>query len=333
MNVRLLQLCFGLLCLVGICFTSLYVYIVRLRYSLYAVRTKRAVEPNTTIVSLVAVKKCGSETIKMMLLAHPGIHRITGTDFPHACSNPDELSQYLRKTANEFPDKRAIVIGDNECFNMPHALNGLGRYRPSKVIVLICNPVKRTFSDYHHILQNNKEYISGDFDTMVNSAVSKFKSRKSDVDFGKDINSLVFRRVLNETFVTRSIYLYGLKDFYDLYPRDDVLVVTGEDVITSPAVVMNKIQSFLDLQQVITANDFVKLPSTGFYCLVENATCPHPPCATANIIRRYCPSSKKSLTTVRGKPVPSPTAVTKLKAFFRPFNEELFDLLGYRFMW
>lgn len=151
----------------------------------------------------------------------------------------------------------------------------------------------------------------------LNKSAQEPKFRPDEQQFGKYLYTLRFsRNKFDQTIVSRGVYVYDVARFLASYPRQDVLIVTGRELIVNPAQVMINIQNLLHVPTFIGRSNFVINKATGFYCLsIHN--------------RRYCLPATKSKTTGVGKPAPDPRFVQKLEDFYEPYNRKLFDLLGY----
>lgn len=139
--------------------------------------------------------------------------------------------------------------------------------------------------------------------------------------FGKYLDNLRLDPAkMDQTIVSRGVYAYDLAHFLSSYHRDDILFITGKELIVTPAQVMIKIQKFVPLPMLLGSSNFVYNSRTGFYCLSVNH-------------RLNCLSDEKSRTTGQGKPTPDPVSVKKLQHFYEPYNKKLAEIVGYEFQW
>ena len=123
------------------------------------------------------------------------------------------------------------------------------------------------------------------------------------------------------------IYSYHLRRWFELFPKEDILIVDGDLLISKPWLVMGKVQSFLQISQFLKEENFFINPETGFYCI--NAT-----------IRRdkTCMGGSKGRTRILNKDEKvtstiSENSKTILQNFYHSFNVDLLNLTEQSFDW
>lgn len=130
---------------------------------------------------------------------------------------------------------------------------------------------------------------------------------------------LIAESDLEHSLISAGLYSFYIKEFLQQYSREDMLFLTGEQLIRDPAGIMKNIQSFLGLPQILGAENFVVDERTGFYCTrLNNQT--------------KCLSVSKSRQGP-GKPAIVPAVEKKLQDFYTPFNADLESIISCRFHW
>ena len=129
-----------------------------------------------------------------------------------------------------------------------------------------------------------------------------------------------------EHFLT-GIYSYHLRRWFELFPKEDILIVDGDLLIKKPWLVMEKVQSFLQISQFLKEENFFTNPETGFYCL------------NAPITRdKTCMGAGKGRTRILNKDEKvtskiSASSKTILQNFYHSFNVDLLNLTEQYFDW
>lgn len=112
-----------------------------------------------------------------------------------------------------------------------------------KIIACLRNPAERAYSDYRYNIQENGRFIRyKNFEDTINN----------DLDF-----------------VKRGFYYTQLKPYFELFPRENILILFYEDLKKDPAKFMEQIFKFLDLKNTSFKPSFVdrKISITGSYII------------------------------------------------------------------
>jgi hypothetical protein len=112
-----------------------------------------------------------------------------------------------------------------------------------KIIACLRNPAERAYSDYRYNIQENGRFtLYKDFEDVL----------KNDKDF-----------------VKRGFYFKQLKEYFELFPRGNILILFYEDLKRDPVEFIHGIYKFLDLKdtQVIPPLSNRKLSITGSYII------------------------------------------------------------------
>ena len=166
-----------------------------------------------------------------------------------------------------------------------------------KFIVLLRNPIDRMMSDY-----------------LEWSASNKFRGLKPLRPFVKQV--LTDNGTVNShcMFLNTSCYSYHICRWLRVFSPKQMCFVDGDKFISQPYTEVKRLEKCLDLTPFFTPEHFVYKNDRGFYCFTRQ-----------NIY--LCMNRNKG----RWHP-PIPANVTdKLKAFFRPWNEQLLSLTGRNF--
>ncbi|CAG9093830.1 unnamed protein product [Plutella xylostella] len=119
--------------------------------------------------------------------------------------------------------------------------------------------------------------------------------------------------------VRLGVYARPLRRWLRRFPRRRLLLVSGERLVADPAAEMARVQEFLGLKKVITEKHFYFNSTKGFPCLLKSETSPTPHCL--------------GKTKGRSHPHIDPSAIERLREFYRPYNERFYELSGINFGW
>ena len=158
-----------------------------------------------------------------------------------------------------------------------------------KLIVLLREPVKRTISHYEQRVKDNK--IKGSLEEVINSELDELHGMTNPA---KTTNEILKNRGWNAN-LAMSLYVYPLERWMNLFPREQFLILTDEDLAQYPAETMKQGFDFLGLPECNSIN--YKPRNVGSYPQIDE-----------NLLSR-------------------------LSNFFRPHNQRLEEFLGRKFNW
>ena len=188
-----------------------------------------------------------------------------------------------------IPEKKGILTGEaSPCFAESGIWNQVFQYFPNlKLIVILRNPVDRAYSHYNHTIGWHSEYH--EFEAAI--AADLEENSQKELLLNGDNSYLK----VDSDYLRLSLYFYWIKEWLQLFPKEQILVLRSEDMYTNPA---------LETQKVF---DFLELP------------------------KYHIPSF---LHTNKGDyNVLDSSLRTRLKNYFKPHNQKLENLLDMKFNW
>ena len=156
----------------------------------------------------------------------------------------------------------------------------------AKLIVLLRNPIERTVSRYHMLWQ--QRLIKQSFATKITQEINNLDKYLAIGEIPREIWE-------NNRNIGNSLYLYHLKRWLDIFPREQLLIVRSEDLYEQPTATLKQIYTFLDMSNH-ELTDYQKY-NRGSYPPI-NAEIRH-----------------------------------TLQEFFNPYNQQLEAYLGMEFNW
>ncbi|XP_015602350.1 heparan sulfate glucosamine 3-O-sulfotransferase 1 [Cephus cinctus] len=261
---------------------------------------------------IIGVRKCGTRALLEMLFLHPQIQKAAGE--VHFFDRDDNYSKglewYRRKMPYSF--KGQITIEKSPSYfvtpEVPERIRAMNS--SVKLLLIVREPVTRTISDYTQLRTHA---------ATASSASASLATPRSTVP-GRSFEELVMRTdgSINESYrpVAISLYHTYMHRWLEVFNRNQILVVNGDQLIEDPVPQLRRIESFLGLEPRIGRHNFYFNHTKGFYCLRNDTT-------------------DKCLRESKGRRHPrvSPVVVTKLRRFFNEHNQRFYELVGEDLGW
>ena len=190
-----------------------------------------------------------------------------------------------------------------------------------KLILIICDPIKRIKSHHTHLLSKPK--IFGSLNVSVNledEVLDKNGNVKIEQEIDNILNKTNIHLSFRNSLVKESVYVMHLKRWLKYFPLKQILVLNGDELIQNPYIVMNKIEKFLHIEQFFRPDYFIFDSIKRFYCLSSKVTGNETKCLSSS-------KGRKHIGTVNS------VLEKKLKTFFKPYNQELFKIIKQKKFW
>ena len=114
----------------------------------------------------------------------------------------------------------------------------------AKLIVLLREPVSRAYSHYHHMARLGLEDLP--FAEAIAAEETRLAGQLEEMEHNPYARVLPFRR---HSYAARGSYAEQLDRWFDLFPRDQFLVLKFEDLIAHPVATLNRIADFIGVEQ------------------------------------------------------------------------------------
>ena len=115
-----------------------------------------------------------------------------------------------------------------------------------KPIALIRDPVARAFSHYQHNVKHGFERRS--FEDAINSELEVLKSVKNPAEAAK-----TWKWGVHPGYLLIGFYYYFLKQWLDIFPREQFLIINNQDLLIEPSATMKQVFKFLGLPECLEA--------------------------------------------------------------------------------
>lgn len=169
--------------------------------------------------------------------------------------------------------------------------------------MVLCDPVKRVVSIYTHKNSYGAQVLP-DFTTLIHI---------QDGELVEEPDSHLVQPLLQS-----SLYSEFIKQWLQHFSRDQMLFISGENLITNPLAEVSKVTEFLNKPNSITSDNIYYDEGRGFYCFKNNQG-----------VNWCMDRSQKGRT----HPVLPKPLIDAMHEHFKPYNKQLVDLIGQDFGW
>jgi hypothetical protein len=240
---------------------------------------------------MIGGQKCGTTSLFQYLQQHPSVSKVYVEEVHYFDLNYGRGINWYRA---HFPMRGdGAMSGDDSPYYIFHPLvpKRVARDLPDvRLIALLRNPVDRAYSHYYHELRRGRETLP--FEEALEREEERLEGEVSRMQADPGYNSFDHQRY---SYLARGRYAEQLERWYDLFPRDRLLVLQSEEMFRDPGPVYEQVLDFLGLPRA-------EPPEFGVFN-----------------VGRYPPMDG---TTRR-----------RLEDLFEPHNAVLFKLLGREFDW
>jgi len=182
---------------------------------------------------IIGASKCGTTTLAKYLELHPEI-AFSSVKEPHFFSRYPDWEKHISLYEHFFSPATNKIYGEASTYysHYPEYAQtpaAIYRYNPNiRLIYIIRNPVDRIYSNYKaYFLRNQLQY-------PVN-------------EFYKEISTVPL-------YIDRSRYYTQIKRYLDYFPKEQLHICLFDELISSPATLLNKLFSFLNIQNLSPAS-------------------------------------------------------------------------------
>jgi len=273
-----------------------FVYHQLLKRHYYAITGPNRVLPDFLIIG---AKRCGTTSLFSHLPEHPSIaeshHDNIGffNDNFHLGVNWYKsffpTIGYKKKIEKEYGKFLAFDVTTRYMESKSTADN-IKKVKPGiKIIVMLRNPIDRAYSQFNVSVKEKTEEIS--FDEAITEEMNRLKVEILD----DDRQTLLEFPENNRHYIKKSLYALQLKSWFDIFPKENILVLSTEEFRENEENIYRKIFEFLDIPEIQIKNKMH----------MEKG--------------EYSPMNEKTRQ--------------RLREFFKKHNMELFKLIGNKFDW
>ena len=251
--------------------------------------------------------KCGTRELIDFMAMHPRIKILFQPRYElefFVNYYREGLEWYRRAMPCSYPDQLTVVKAPSYLQNT-YVASRIHKMNPDiKLIAMFREPVSRTLSHF-----------------TFNDYAARYKYNL----MAAVVSNKTGQIYKNSAFIRHSIYDEGLARFLKYFDRNQIKIIDINDFKRSPYKVLCEVEEFLHLEHTILQENIVFNEEKGFYCLRKDMLSKSAACYQSDRGRNGSDTSYVIKT--------SPEFIAKLKAFFKPHNENFFKLAGRKFEW
>ena len=224
---------------------------------------------------VIGVVKGGTTSIYKYMVQHPMIASATAKEI-HYFKRKFFATHNSYWYRSHFPLSQTLtrslkLTGEAspEYFHNPEAPQNIYQLVPeAKLILLLRNPIDRAYSHYEMNMKNRKKKLGLDphktFTQIVHDEIEILKfNRPSD-----QASKMFEREPLGFTYLGSGMYIYSLRNWFQVFPKEKILILKSEDLFDNPEILMNQVFEFLGLDPFkanyspLNVGDYTKLDAS-----------------------------------------------------------------------
>lgn len=194
-------------------------------------------------ILLLGGQKCGTSSLHHYLVQHPDVGAPRLKEVHYFDVNADRSELWYR---SHFPRRGLFPHAvDSSPYYIYHPAVPRRAHRllpDAKLIVLLREPVKRTYSHYHHAFRLGLETLS--FEDAIAQEEERLAGTDAFLLSSRGARSDAHR---HQSYVSRSVYAPQIARWYEHFDRSQFLFLTSEDLFTDPATTVERVHSWLGL--------------------------------------------------------------------------------------
>jgi len=246
---------------------------------------------------IVGAQKAGTSSLYKYLVSHPSVKEAAVKEiqyFDIKYSKPE--SWYKSFFPLNIKKEGNFITGEASPYYIfhPYALERIAKFKPDiKIIAILRDPVERAISHYHHEYARKRESLG--MLQAFKAEEERLKPEKEKLEKDPAYYNVHHQR---HSYKSRGEYITQVQKLYNLFPRENILLLESGDFFRNPPSVLKTTFEFLGIDEGFTLSNYKKYNS-GQY-------------------------SREGISEV---------AINYLKNHFKPWNHKLFEFLGYRYNW
>ncbi|CRL07929.1 CLUMA_CG021026, isoform A [Clunio marinus] len=217
---------------------------------------------------IIGVRKCGTRALLEMLNLHPRIQKAAGeVHFFDRDENYNKgLEWYRKKMPHSFRGQITIEKSPSY-FVTPEVPERVRAMNSSiKLLLIVREPVTRAISDYTQLRSHAATSILPSLTTSIQQQASQ---TTSSISRTFEELSILPNGTVNMFYrpLVLSMYHQFILRWLEIFPREQLLLVNGDQLIEDPLSQIRRIEDFLGIERRISQHNFYFNETKGFYCL------------------------------------------------------------------
>ncbi len=188
---------------------------------------------------IIGSHKGGTTSLFNYLSKHPQILPTVNKEIDFFSFYFDRGEQWYLSQFPKISPSLNFLVGEASpsYLNFPNVPQRAAQFVPkTKLIVLLRNPVDRAISHYHHWVRQ-----FGETRTLAEAIESEIKR----LDRASADDLIAGKYWKHEGYLSRSLYVYDLQRWLQVFPREQLLVLNSETFYEQPEHCLNRVFEFL----------------------------------------------------------------------------------------
>ena len=204
---------------------------------------------------IIGAQRCGTTSLYNYMITHPQIIPAKEKEIHYFDINFNKgLDWYLANfPTSHSVQKKNIMTGEASPYYIFHPLTAERIFKTipnSKLLVLLRDPIERAFSHYYLIVKMGKEPLS--FEDAIKS-----EKERLDAETAKVLSGEFSFNHQHYSYLARGIYVDQLIPYFELFPKENILILKSEDFFKNSQQTLNQVFDFLGLPN-FDVNEFQK---------------------------------------------------------------------------
>lgn len=209
---------------------------------------------------IVGAQKAGTTSLYHYLKQHPQVIPASQNEvhfFDYKFHKGQLLYRSYFPTLTEIQEKqkvlnKKIITGETSpsyLFN-PLVAHRIAQLIPNiKIIILLRDPVARTYSHYQHEVRKGREKST--FEAVIKQEKPRLQRK------------VYTYQTCCRAYLARSLYIRQIKAYFQLFKKEDILIISSENFFSNVQYVYNKVLAFLEIEPFEIINK--KPQNSGVY--------------------------------------------------------------------
>lgn len=204
---------------------------------------------------IIGASKCGTTSLYNYLIKHPNIKSAFQKEPNFFDIHFDKGITFYK---SQFPlYRKGLITGEASPTYLfyPPTPQRIASLIPSvKLIVLLRNPIDRAYSLYHHNLKylGNKDPYS--FEKAIRQEPKRLDKKlekilEDESSYDRKDYYILHKKYYHRAYLRSCIYINFIKQWLNVFSREQVLILKSEDLYNNPANTYEKTLQFLNLQR------------------------------------------------------------------------------------
>ena len=210
---------------------------------------------------IIGTAKSGTTSLFENLIKHPSI-------FPPLAQQPNFFTSYyykgqswyrsyfpsiISKNLNQNIKKKKFLTGEGstQYYWYPHAPKRVKSLLPNvKIILLLRNPIDRSYSQYQMEFSKGNEELSSFEDAI------ELENERIQDEYEKMLQDENYysKKYTIQSYITKSIYVNYIEEWLKYFPREQFLFLNSEEFNSDTSKVYKKTLNFLEISEIDLKN-------------------------------------------------------------------------------